>query len=208
MAPRKSSPPARRKKAARLEPPSDWVLSPQTERPRHRKGIDQSEQARQVTELSWKELDGMVKKLVAKLSRAFRPTAILGVAHGGVFVGGAVASALGCQFFPVRIEKRSRDRLPLGSLPLYGQLPKKLEGAKLLVVDDVASSGDTLERACALAKKVGVKEVRTAVLLARSNGYVPDYFATQSDLLHVFPWDLQPVAEDARFDVDPDKAEA
>jgi hypoxanthine phosphoribosyltransferase len=66
-------------------------------------------------------------------------------------------------------------------------------------VDDIASSGDTLELARRLLKKVGAKTIKTASLVCKEEGYRPDWAAWESEELFVFPWDYEPVAEDDRF---------
>lgn len=113
---------------------------------------------------------------------------VIGVARGGVFAGSAVASALGAEFYPVRVEKRSRDVAPLAEARTT--LPD-LTGKAVLVVDDVARTGATLAKARALAKKAGAKDVRTAVLVARPNGARPDFAAIETNELVLFGWDYQ-----------------
>ncbi len=187
--------------------PSDMVLAPQAEAPRQLTGRDQSSQQRSVQELSWAEFDRAVHALAATISKSFKPQAVVGVAHGGVFVGGALSSALGCEFFPVRISRRSRDK-GAAKPKLSGEMPPELKGKRVLIVDDVVSSGDTLELATALALKVGAREVKTAALVARPGGFAPGFCALPTDALVVFPWDYEAFTEDGRFDVDPDKAGA
>lgn len=182
------------------------MLSPQTEAPRHAGGADRSGHTSRVRELTWAQFDRMVQGLARDIQKAFRPAAVVGVAHGGVFVGGAVASALQSDFYPVRISRRSRDKVVRKDPRMFGKMPKELKGQGVLVVDDVAASGDTLELARALATKAGARQVKTAALIARENGYVPDFCASRTDDFFVFPWDYEPVVENARFDVDPDKA--
>jgi hypothetical protein len=53
---------------------------------------------------------------------------------------------------------------------------------------------------------VGAKEVTTAALVSREDGYQPGWSALITKALVVFPWDYEPVTEDQRFEVDP-KAE-
>ncbi|HEX5751840.1 MAG TPA: phosphoribosyltransferase family protein [Archangium sp.] len=187
--------------------PSDMVLAPQVEAPRQLTGRDQSRSNRSVQELSWAEFDRAVQTLARHISQSFKPQAVVGVAHGGVFVGGALSSALGCDFYPVRISRRSRDK-GVAKPKLSGEMPRELKGKRVLIVDDVVSSGDTLELATALAQKVGAKEVNTASLVARPGGFAPSFCALPTDALVVFPWDYEAVTEDGRFDVDPDKAGA
>jgi len=170
--------------------------------------LDRSSSIGEVRELSWADFDRLVRALARSISKTFKPDAVVGVAHGGVFVGGALASALSCEFFPVRISRRSRDNHILRSPRLYGQMPEELSGKRILIVDDVASSGDTLQLARKLAVGVGAKEALTATLVTRAGGFQPGWTALSSAQLVVFPWDYEPVTEDARFDVDPEKAGA
>lgn len=150
-------------------------------------------------ELSWAEFDREVQALARK-ALGFKAEAVVGIAHGGVFVGGAVASALKVEFFPVRLTRRSRDsetRLPAG---LSDDMPKELSGKRVLIVDDICSSGDSLEMATRLAKSAGATKVKTAALVTRPKGASPDFTAFSTDTFFVFPWDYQAVVEDERFE--------
>src|SRR5947207_1064204 len=114
-------------------------------------GTDRSVMKHPAAELSWAAFDRLIQQL-AKAATRFKADAVVGVAHGGVFVGGALASAIGREFFPVRISRRSRDRALRAGPKLSGTMPKALKGRRVLIVDDIASSGDTLELAAAHAK--------------------------------------------------------
>jgi hypothetical protein len=191
--------------------PEDVVLAPQVEAPRQPTGKDQSRGRHAgIRELTWAEFDKAVQELASAIRESFEPQAVVGVAHGGVFVGGALSSALGCEFFPVRISRRSRDAggSRASNPKMAGEMPRELKGRRVLIVDDVASSGDTLQLASQLARKVGAKQVETACLVARPEGFTPDYCALATASLVVFPWDYEPSTGDARFDEDPDKAGA
>jgi uncharacterized protein len=187
--------------------PSDMVLAPQAEPPRQWTGRDQSRSTRSVQELTWADFDRSVQGLARTIRSAYAVQVVVGVAHGGVFVGGALSSALGCEFFPVRISRRSRDK-GAAKPRMSGQMPGELKGKRVLIVDDVVASGDTLELATTLALKVGAREVKTAALVSRPEGFTPDFCALPTEALVVFPWDYEAVTEDGRFDVDPDKAGA
>lgn len=178
--------------------PDDMVLAPQAEVPRELAALERTRRSR-VRELSWMQFDRLVHEMAKTIRKRFEPEAVVGVAHGGVFVGGAIASALSVEFFPVRISRRSRDKGHVEKKPrLMGEMPKELRGLRVLVVDDIASSGDTLELAKALLAKVGAAEVATACLVSKEEGYRPDFQALATDDLVVFPWDYDMV-NDARF---------
>ncbi len=142
-----------------------------------------------VRELGWAAFGEVARALAARISKKYRPSVVVGVAKGGVFVGAALAAALGAEFFPVRIERRRRDAAL--RTEAARDLPD-VRGRKVLVVDDVAATGATLARARALARKGGAKEVRTAVLVARPHGGArPDFSALETDELVLFGWDYQ-----------------
>jgi hypoxanthine phosphoribosyltransferase len=167
-------------------------------------GMDASRSEAGVQELSWAAFDTHVQALARAILPVFAPEAVVGVAHGGVFVGGALAGALGADFFPVRISRRSRVRRARDGRPrLSGTMPRELKGLRVLLVDDVAASGETLRLAKKLAQKAGARALRTATLVCRPEGFSVDFCALRSDALFVFPWDYEDVREDARFDTLP-----
>jgi len=198
MSPRAS--PRRRDVLAFTDP-----VAPQSEVPRGGLGTDRSlpEEAG-LEELSWARFDALVQSLARRIRHRFLPQAVVGVAHGGVFVGGALAAALGVDFFPVRISRRSRVSAIVRKQPrLSGSMPRELRGRRVLLVDDVAASGETLKLARKLAARSGAKSLRTATLVSRPGGYAPTWTAIHSDALFVFPWDYAAVTEDERFDARP-----
>ena len=139
-------------------------------------------------EIGWAAFGEVARQLAARIAEKFRPDVVVGIAKGGVFVGGALAAALQADFRPIRLEKRRRDAGPVP--PSIEQLPD-LTGKKVLVVDDVASTGSTLAKARALCKKSGSREVRTAVMVKRPGGARPDWHALETDQLVLFGWDYQ-----------------
>ncbi len=145
---------------------------------------------RGVREIGWAAFGALARDLAARAAERFRPEVVLGIAKGGVFVGGAVAAALGVDFHPVRIKKRSRDQAGVSRPEAAERLPR-LTGRRVLVVDDVAVSGETLKRAVALARRAGAREVRSAVLVLRPGAARPDWHAVRTGDVVVFGWDYQ-----------------
>ena len=139
-----------------------------------------------VRELTWLEFGAIVRELTSRIAQKFQVDVILGVARGGIFVGGAMAAPMRAEFLPVRVEKRARDR---GSPPTI-RVPEA-KGRNVLVVDDVTSSGATLEKAKALARRSGAREVHASAIVVRPGGARPDWFALETAQLIVFPWDYQ-----------------
>jgi hypoxanthine phosphoribosyltransferase len=155
-------------------------------------------------EIGWATFGEIARQLATRISKRFRPDAVLGIAKGGVFVGSAVASTLGADFFPVRIESRRRDSDPIPEAT--DQFPD-LKGKRVLVVDDVCQTGATLTKAKKLAKKAGAKDVRSATLVVRPNGSRPDFHALETDELVLFGWDYQLDQTDGQIELPVDDAD-
>lgn len=141
-----------------------------------------------VREIGWAAFGELARVFAGRITMKYRPSVVVGVAKGGVFVGGALAAVLGVDFHPVRVERRRRDSARGPEAPF--ELPD-LHGQRVLVVDDVANTGSTLAKARALARKAGAKEVRTAALVSRPRGARPDFAAIETDQLVLFGWDYQ-----------------
>jgi hypoxanthine phosphoribosyltransferase len=139
-----------------------------------------------VRELTWLEFGAVVRELASRISARFKPDVVLGLARGGIFVGGALAAPLRADFLPVRVEKRSRDKR---ATPTF-RVPEA-RGKNVLVVDDVTNSGDTLDKAKGLARRSGAREVQAVALVVRPGGARPEWFAIETAQLIVFPWDYQ-----------------
>src|ERR1700727_2548721 len=76
-------------------------------------GGDASETRREgFRELTWGAFDALAHQL-AKSIADYDPELVIGIVKGGLFVGSAVAGLLRREFIPVRLSKRSRDRLRL-----------------------------------------------------------------------------------------------
>ena len=72
----------------------------------------------------------------------------------------------------------------------------------MLIVDEIATSGETLRMALAAVRDVRPLEVRTATSFARTRGYKPDYFALATDANVIFPWDRK-IFQDGELVVNP-----
>jgi hypoxanthine phosphoribosyltransferase len=138
--------------------------------------------AKPVRDLGWAEFGEVAKTLSDRIAADFQPDVVLGVVNGGVFIGGALAAPFRAEFRAVRVEREGRRRI-------VREPVATLKGKTVLVVDDVAMSGDTLAAAATAARKAGAREVRTATLVVRPDGHHPDYHAIETNEIVVFGWD-------------------
>ncbi len=148
--------------------------------------------------LTW-ELFGTATRDLAQLvaDDGYAPEMILSIARGGLLVGGALGYALGVKnVYTMNVEFYTGvdERLELPRILPPAPDFVDLDDARILIVDDVADTGHTLESVCEFcAGKVG--EVRTAVLYEKSRSLVKcEYVWRRTDRWINFPWsDKDPV---------------
>jgi hypoxanthine phosphoribosyltransferase len=146
----------------------------------HRKGV------RQIT---WDDFAGLAARL-AELVEPFQPQLILGIARAGLFPATAVACSLRRELFPIRLTRRMNDQVLYDRPQWKVPIPPEVTGKVVLVIDEIADTGQTLSIADQSARAAGAKEVITACLVSHSwADPTPQFSALLSDEFVIFPWD-------------------
>ena len=146
--------------------------------------------------LTWSGFGSGVRELAAMVvDSGFEPDIVLGIARGGLIPAGSIAYAVDCKnLFTISVEFYTgvNERLELPMLLPPVPDVRDIDGAKVLVVDDVADTGRTLELVhdfCA----GHVAEARTAVLYAKPHSVIEcDYSWRHTDKWINFPWSTEP----------------
>jgi hypoxanthine phosphoribosyltransferase len=125
----------------------------------------------------------------------YEPDLILSIARGGLFLAGALGYALDVKnLFTMNVEFYTgidqRLDLPVVLPPTLDRVD--ITGAKVLVADDVADTGKTLELVRDFCAGY-VAEVRTAVVYEKPQSVVKcDYVWRHTDRWINFPWSTLP----------------
>jgi uncharacterized protein len=149
--------------------------------------------------MAWDELGEGTRALAEQIAADnWKPDIILGIARGGLLVGGAISYALDVKNtftmnveFYTGIDERLEMPMILPPVPDLVDLGE----ACVLVADDVADTGQTL----VLVKEFlagKVREVRVAVLYEKPGSVVNcEYVWRRTDRWIDFPWSIEaPVA--------------
>jgi uncharacterized protein len=146
--------------------------------------------------LGWEQFGAAGRELAASvIADGYRPDLLLAIARGGLLIAGSVSYALGmknCCVINVEYYTGVDQRL---DVPVI--LPPSLDlvdlsDAHLLIVDDVADTGETLHLVAETVRPQ-VQEVRTAVLYEKTRSIVKcDYVWRRTDDWIVFPWSALP----------------
>ena len=147
--------------------------------------------------LTW-DLFGEASRELAQLiaDSGFAPDMVIAVARGGLLPAGAISYALGVKAagtlnveFYSDIEETLPD--PVLLEPLLDTAA--IVGKRLLVVDDVADSGRTLDLVLNLLRRHEPEQVRSAVLYTKPRTMVqPDFSWRETDRWINFPWSSRP----------------
>ena len=142
--------------------------------------------------LTWSDIQILSEKTADKIIEdGFKPDLIIAVSRGG--------------FDPARIISDQLDNRKLASLQIiyYSRLNMKnkkpeilfplnaeIEGLKVLVVDDVSDSGNSLITVKEYIETKSVTSVKIATLHYKPwSNFKPDYYAEEVDKWIIYPWE-------------------
>jgi hypoxanthine phosphoribosyltransferase len=140
-------------------------------------------------DLDWAMFGELCRALALKVARDYDPDVVIGIARAGVIPAAVVASILGVDFYSLQITRREGDEQVRERPEIFSEVPPQVRGKRVLIVDEITSSGDTLRLALAAVRAAMPEEVRTATSFARTGGYKPDYASLTMNAEVVFPWD-------------------
>ena len=145
--------------------------------------------------LTWEDFGAATRDISrAIVADGFHPEVVVAIARGGLLPGGAIAYGLGvknCGALNVEFYTGVGTVLDAPEVLPPALDLSYLEGRRVLLVDDVADSGRTLDLAVKLLDRHGA-EARSAVIYTKpTTVIVPDYSWKDTSLWIDFPWSYQ-----------------
>jgi uncharacterized protein len=141
--------------------------------------------------ISWNDFHGICRAL-AKAASSYQPDLILPIGRGGFYPGTLISHLLRAEIYPIRVSRRVGDVVVYAEPQWIVRPPEQVKDQRVLVVDEISSTGETLQMVKAELFRMGTKEVRSAVMYAHSWGTEsPDYIGIISDALIMNPWDRE-----------------
>lgn len=123
----------------------------------------------------------------------WRPDAIVGIARGGWVHARIACDLLGVKdLFSVKVDHWGVTATKDGKAKLTCPLTGDVTGKRVLVVDDITDTGESLTTAVEHVKECGPSEVKSATLMhiAGSN-FVPDYYGVEMAWAwEIWPWNF------------------
>ncbi len=140
--------------------------------------------------ISWTTYHTLTQKLAATiLAQKESPDEIVGISRGGLTLGHILTDLLRIPISVIAIQSYT-DIETQGEVKITSPLVTSIKGKHVLLVDDVADSGKTLERATGYLKEMGAKKITTVTLFYKPRSvFRPDYFAKQTTKWILFPYE-------------------
>jgi hypoxanthine phosphoribosyltransferase len=154
--------------------------------------------SQEVLEVSWELFGELCRALALRVYREYDPDVVVGIATAGVIPAAVIADILQVDFYSMKISRPTADARP----ELVSTAPPQAGGNRVLLVDEITTSGETMRLALAALRDVLPAQIRTATCFCRSGGFHPDFYTLPTDALIVFPWDRR-VIEDGELVVHP-----
>jgi len=158
--------------------------------------------------ISWEDFHGLCRGL-AQAIFAYQPDLILAIGRGGFYPGTLIAHMLQVEIYPIRISRREKDILRYDRPHwLLQPQPSVLEDRRVVIVDEICDTGQTLTMVAEKVLGMGAKEVKSAVLYSHTlKSSLPDYIGLITDELILNPWDREILVGGA-FQFHPEYVEA
>lgn len=147
-------------------------------------------------DLSWEDVERAAKEIITRMNEdAFVPDVIISIARSGLIPAALVSYSLGNkELYTIKIDfskvqKKGKDQELRHRPKISQELSRDIEGLSVLVIDEMAVSGSTLQVVSAYLAMKDPALVKYAVLYKQPwSQFLPDYYGVQTPMWPVFPW--------------------
>ncbi len=146
--------------------------------------------------VSWNEIETWCDSIREKVSLSFKPDAIVGISRGGLVPGRILSDMMWIKDLQsVKTEHWGLTATVDGKASIKNRSVLFLEKKRVLLVDDITDTGESMTLAKEYISEFSPIEVGTAALLhINRSKFVPDFYAEEIDNSNwtwfIFPWNI------------------
>jgi uncharacterized protein len=160
-----------------------------------------------VLPISWEDFHALCKGLAVAIA-SIEPEMVIPIGRAGYYPGTLIAQLLQLEIHPIYLSRRQNDIVTYEKPHWLLEPPSTVKDRRVVIIDEICSTGETLTLAKAKLVGLGARAVKTAVLYSHTKGVsVPDFIGLISDALILNPWDRE-VWKDGTFQFHPEYVEA
>ena len=144
---------------------------------------------------SWDEMRTACEMLAENIiDSEYKADIIIAIARGGLVPAMNLSDILGIKdLVSIRVEHWGKTAEKDAKASLKYPVNIDLSGKNVLIVDDIADTGESLEVACEFTKKLNPKEVKVATIhYVTTSKFKPDFYAEVVDRTDEFIWIIYP----------------
>ena len=144
----------------------------------------------------WEQIDTWCGNIREKVSNSYRPDMIIALARGGLVPARVLADMLWIKdLISVKTEHWGITATASGKAILKDPGNLNIEGKKVLIVDDITDTGQSMKLAYDFIKEQKPAEIRTVTMLhITRSSFIPDFFSEIIDEKNwawfIFPWNV------------------
>jgi hypoxanthine phosphoribosyltransferase len=145
--------------------------------------------------VTWEDQERLARVLAKKVrASGYRPDLVIAIGRGGYIPARILCDLLLISLLTsVKVEHWGMAAEKKEEVVIRFPLSADIRGKRVLIVDDVTDTGDTIQAVVDYVRGLGPSEVRTAVLQHKEvSRFVPDYYAEVCPVWRwiVYPWAL------------------
>jgi hypothetical protein len=144
--------------------------------------------------MDWNMFYGLAKKVAEKINKSgYQPDVIVGLARGGWVLARVLCDFVGVKdLVSLKVEHWGITATPDGTAKIKNNINVDLKGKKVLVVDDLTDTGESMHVAVDYIKSLKPAEIRTASLQHLTCAkFKSDYVGDELPWVWViFPWNF------------------
>jgi len=144
--------------------------------------------------MDWGLFDSLSLRVAEKIKASgYRPDFMVGLARGGWVLSRVLCDQLGVKdLVSLKVEHWGVTATPDGRAQIKYPFDIDLTGRRVLVVDDITDTGDSMILAVDYVREKNPAEIRTAALRhIEGSKFVPDYYGDEIKWRWVvFPWNF------------------
>ncbi len=140
--------------------------------------------------VSWAEFERLVEELVSKIEASNQTyDIIIGIARGGIPAALEIANRLNLKIDFVTIKSYLNDHTKQKP-KILSKLIEKVENRRILIVDDIIDSGDTMETIIEWLNQQKPESIETTALFVKPwSKFIPTYTVGVVKEWIIFPWE-------------------
>jgi uncharacterized protein len=144
--------------------------------------------------MDWDMFYGLAKKVAEKINKSgYQPDVIVGLARGGWVLARVLCDFVGVKdLVSLKVEHWGVTATPDGTAKIKNEIHMDLKGKKVLVVDDLTDTGESMCIAVDYIKSLKPNQIRTASLQHITGAkFKSDYIGEEISWVWViFPWNF------------------